>query len=185
MTAKGGDTMKSIKIVRIIFFVLLAAAVILVGIAMYFKIFSKKHILDGPGMINTREGELMGVSYSYGGGMEGSSLYYSIKYGENTAFFEYEYCPANGAQTETASKEISLTYFDDFRRICRDTKCLLDVHYGKPVEVQILDAPVAIITFTLENGEMPTFRGDYEYPPNCNGLFAAVTTLFEEIKNMD
>ncbi|MBE6888362.1 MAG: hypothetical protein E7484_08150, partial [Ruminococcaceae bacterium] len=94
--------MKSIKIVRIIFFVLLAAAVILVGIAMYFKIFSKKHILDGPGMINTREGELMGVSYSYGGGMEGSSLYYSIKYGENTAFFEYEYCPANGAQTETA-----------------------------------------------------------------------------------
>ena len=175
--------MKSTKIVRIIFIVLLAAAVILVGVAMYFKLFAKKHILDGPGMLNTREGELIGVSYSYGGGMEGSSLYYNIKYNDTTALFEYEYFPANGAQTETANKEISLTHFDDFRQICRDTECLLYAHDGKPMEIQILDAPVATITFTLEGGEMLTFRGDYEYPSNCNGLFAAVTTLFKEIQN--
>lgn len=177
--------MKSTKIVRIIFIVLLAAAVILVGGAMYFKLFAKKHILDGPGMINTREGELIGVSYSYGGGMEGSSLYYSIRYNDATALFEYEYCPENGAQTETASKEVSLTHFDNFRQICRDTECLLNSHNGKPMEIQLLDAPVATITFTLESGEMLTFRDDYDYPSNCNGLFAAVTTLFEEIRSMD
>ncbi|MBR2029067.1 MAG: hypothetical protein IKA10_08805 [Oscillospiraceae bacterium] len=148
---------------------------------MYFKLFAKKHILDGPGMINPRDGEIVKVTYYSGGGMEGSSLYYNISCQPETALFEYEYCPSNGAQTTTVSREVSLVYFDDFRQICRDTECLINIDSGKPGELILLDAPVSTITFTLESGEMLTFHSDYEYPSRCSGLFTSVISLFGQI----
>ena len=175
--------MKIAKIIKTVLIVLLAAVIVLAGVFMLFKLFGKKHILDGPGMINTREGELVKVRYSCGGGMEGGSLYYSISCQDVTAFFEYESQPYNGAETETAAREVPLTYFDDFRQICRNTECLLDAHKGKESEFQMLDAPVSVITFTLADGTELSFRSDYEYPSNCDGLFSAVVTLFEEISS--
>ncbi|MBR6519001.1 MAG: hypothetical protein IKT63_04945, partial [Oscillospiraceae bacterium] len=127
-------------------------------------------------MINTREGDLIGVSYSYGGGMAGDSLYYSLAptdtYG--TVLFEYSYCPGAGQDTVTASKEVSSTYFDNIRIICRQTECLLAAKDGKPSELQLLDAPTTHITFTMTDGELITMHGDYEYYSSCDGLFGMV-----------
>ena len=98
--------MKAGKIMKIL--VIILVAVIIGGIAsmMYIRKNRDKFILDGPGMINTRENEIVGVSYSYGGGMEGESLYYSLTVSENgtTSLFEYSNCQYNGADTVTATK---------------------------------------------------------------------------------
>ncbi|MBR2504293.1 MAG: hypothetical protein IKB62_09250 [Oscillospiraceae bacterium] len=173
------------KIIRIFFILLFIAAVIIVGIMLYLKANRNRYILDGPGMINTREGEITGVTYSCSGGMEGRTEYYSIRQNDDdtAAIFEYEYCPENGAEATTETKTVSLEYFNDFRHICRETMCLINAHKGKESELILLDAPVSVISFTLENGEMITFRSDYEYPSDCDGLFSAVTDRFELILN--
>ena len=62
--------MKAGKIMKIL--VIILVAVIIGGIIsmMYIRKNRDKFILDGPGMIYTRENKIVGVSYSYGGGME-------------------------------------------------------------------------------------------------------------------
>lgn len=175
--------MKVKNMIKIIFIILLAIAVAIGGIALFFKFKAKDHILDGPGMINTREGELVGVSYSYGGGMEGDSLYYSLTptdvYG--IVLFEYSYCPGVGQDTVTASKDVSAEYFDNIRVICRQTGCLLQAENGKPSELQLLDAPTAHITFTLSDKESITMHSNYDYPSSCEGLFGMVVSEMKKI----
>lgn len=179
--------MKVKKMIKIIFIILLAIAVAIGGIALFFKFKAKDHILDGPGMINTREGELVGVSYSYGGGMEGDSLYYSLAptdtYG--TVLFEYSYCPGAGQDTVTASKCVSSSYFDNIRTICRQTECLIQAENGKPSELQLLDAATTHITFTMAGGELITMHSSYDYHSNCDGLFGMVEAEMKKILNTE
>ncbi|MBR5806789.1 MAG: hypothetical protein IKY30_08505 [Oscillospiraceae bacterium] len=165
--------------------VIILVAVIIGGIAsmMYIRKNRDKFILDGPGMINTRENEIVGVSYSYGGGMEGESLYYSLTVSENgtTSLFEYSNCQYNGADTVTATKEVSVEYFNNIRIICRQTECLLQAHNGKPSELQLLDAPTSHITFTMLNGELISLHNNYDYHSSCNGLFGMITAEMQNI----
>ena len=175
--------MKAGKIMKILVIVLIAA--IIGGIAgiMHIRNNRSKYILDGPGMINTREGELIGVSYSYGGGMEGESLYYSLTVSEDgtASLFEYSHCPYNGADTVTATKEVTAEYFDNIRRICRQTECLLQAHNGKPSELQLLDAPTSHITFTMSDGDLISMHSNYDYSSNCSGLFSMITAEMQSI----
>ena len=179
--------MKVKKMIKIIFIILLAIAVAIGGIALFFKFRAKDHILDGPGMINTREGELVGVSYSYGGGMAGDSLYYSLATTDNygTVLFEYSYCSGAGQDTVTATKEVSVSYLDNIRTVCRQTECLIQAGNGKPSELQLLDAPTTHITFTMAGGELITMHGDYEYCSSCDGLFGMVVSEMKEILNAE
>ena len=179
--------MKVKNMIKIIFIIILAIVIAIGGIALFFKFKAKDHILDGPGMINTREGELVGVRYSYGGGMEGDSLYYSLTATEDygTVLFEYSYCSGAGQDTVTASKEVSSAYFDSIRTICRQTECLLAANDGKPSELQLLDAPTTHITFTMAGGELITMHGDYEYYSSCDGLFGMVVSEMKEILNAE
>jgi|GEM_PF-852167 len=175
--------MKAEKIMKIL--VIILVAVIIGGISrmMYIRKNRDYFILDGPGMINTREGGLIGVSYSYGGGMEGESLYYSLAISQNgtNALFEYSHCPYNGADTTTAIKEVSVEHFDNIRRICRQTECLLQAHNGKPSELQLLDAPTSHITFTMSDGELISMHSNYDYSSNCSGLFSMITAEMQSI----
>lgn len=163
--------------------IFIIVVVILVLAFTYIRNNREKFILDGPGMIYTREGDIVGVSYSYGGGMEGESLYYSLTIRDDfkTALFEYSHCPYNGADTVTATKEVSVEHFDNIRTICRQTQCLLQAHNGKPSELQLLDAPTAHITFTLSEHEYITMHDNYEYPRSCNGLFGMIETSMQNI----
>ena len=163
--------------------VFIIVVVILVLAFTYIRNNREKFILDGPGMIYTREGELIGVSYSYGGGMEGESLYYSLTIRDDckTALFEYSHCPYNGADTVTATKEVSIEYFDNIRTVCRQTQCLLQAHNGKPSELQLLDAPVSHITFTMPDGEFISLHDNYDYHSSCNGLFGMITSEMQSI----
>ena len=165
--------------------VIILVAVIIGGIAsmMYIRKNRDKFILDGPGMINTRENEIVGVSYSYGGGMEGESLYYSLTVSEDctTSLFEYSHCPYNGADTITAAKEVSIEYFNNIRTVCRQTECLLQAHNGKPSELQLLDAPVSHITFTIPNGEFISLHSNYDYHSSCNGLFSMIEAEMQRV----
>ena len=172
-----------VKKMKIIFIILLVIVVAVGGIALYFKFNAKKHILDGPGMINTREGELTAVRYSCGGGMDGGSLYYSITVTDNqgTAFFEYSYCPGAGQDTVTASKEVSVSCFDNIRTICRQTECLLRAENGKPSEFQLLDAPSTHITFIMHDEEFITMHSSYEYSESCNGIFSMIETEMKKV----
>ena len=175
--------MKAGKIMKIL--VIILVAVIIGGIAsmMYIRKNRDKFILDGPGMINTRENEIVGVSYSYGGGMEGESLYYSLTVSEDctTSLFEYSHCPYNGADTITAAKEVSIEYFNNIRTVCRQTECLLQAHNGKPSELQLLDAPVSHITFTIPNGEFISLHSNYDYHSSCNGLFSMIEAEMQRV----
>jgi len=175
--------MKAGKIMKIL--VIILVAVIIGGIAsmMYIRKNRDKFILDGPGMIYTRENEIVGVSYSYGGGMEGESLYYSLTVSENgtTSLFEYSNCQYNGADTVTATKEVSVEYFNNIRTICRQTECLLQAHNGKPSELQLLDAPTSHIVFTMLNGELISLHDNYDYHSSCNGLFGMITAEMQRI----
>ena len=174
---KAGKFMKTILSVFIIVFIVSALALI------YIRNNREKLILDGPGMINTRAGEIVGVSYSYGGGMEGESLYYSLTVSEDctTSLFEYSHCPYNGADTITAAKEVSIEYFNNIRTVCRQTECLLQAHNGKPSELQLLDAPVSHITFTIYDGEFISLHSNYDYHSSCNGLFSMIEAEMQRV----
>lgn len=179
--------MKVKNMIKIIFIILLAIVIAIGGIALFFKFKAKDHILDGPGMINTREGELVGVSYSYGGGMEGDSLYYSLTATEDygTVLFEYSYCPGAGQDTVAATKEVSVSYLDNIRTICRQTECLIQAENGKPSELQLLDAANAHITFIMSDKELITMHSSYDYNSSCDGLFGMVVSEMKEILNAE
>ena len=168
---------------KIIIFIVIAAVLAGIGRMLYIREHRNDYIIDGPGMINTREGNIVGVSYSYGGGMEGESLYYSLTVSEDctTSLFEYSHCPYNGADTVTAAKEVSIEYFNNIRTICRQTQCLLQAQNGKPSELQLLDAPVSHITFTMSDGEFISLHDNYDYHSSCNGLFGMITSEMQSI----
>ncbi len=178
---KAGKSMKTILSIFIIVVVILVLALVLA--LTYIRNNREKFILDGPGMICTREGELIGVSYSYGGGMEGESLYYSLTVSEDgtASIFEYSSCQYNGADTVTATKEVSVEYFNNIRTICRQTECLLQAHNGKPSELQLLDAPTSHIVFTMINEELISLHSNYDYYSSCNGLFGMIETEMQSI----
>ena len=174
--------MKITKILKIILIVLLVAVIVLVGVAMFFKLFAKKHILDGPGMINTREGELTGLCYSCGGGMDGEyTMYRLTEQADRTVLFEYEYTPPLVHET-TVSESCVLPEgtLDPFRIICRDTRCLIDAAYGKEQKEQLLDAPSANITFYLGD-DIIQMHDNYDYPENCSGVFSNVVTQLKQL----
>lgn len=174
--------MKTAKILKIIFVVLLAAVIILVGVAMFFKLFAKKHIIDGPGMINTREGELTGLYYCCGGGMDGEyTMYRLTEQDDRTVLLEYEYTPPLVHET-TVSESCVMPEgtLDPFRLICRDTRCLIDAAYGKEQKEQLLDAPSANITFYLGDDKIQ-MHDNYDYPANCNGVFSNVVTQLKQL----
>ncbi|MBQ6897196.1 MAG: hypothetical protein IJN69_08330 [Oscillospiraceae bacterium] len=173
--------MKVTKIIKIILIVLLAAVIVLAGVSMFFKFFGKKHILDGPGMINTREGELTGLYYSCGGGMDGEyTMYRLTEQADRTVLLEYAYCPAPSDETVEISKTLPESTLDPFRLICRDTRCLIMADYGKPREVQMLDAAVTNISFYLGK-EKVCIYGTYDYPESCNSLFSDVLAQLEKL----
>jgi len=172
---------KATKTIKTIIILLLAVAVILAGVLMFFKIFGKKHILDGPGMINTREGELTGLCYSYGGGMDGGhTMYLLTGQADGTVLLEYEHCPAMGEETVEISKTLPEGTLDPFRLICRETQCLIMADCGKPWEEQLLDAAVENISFYLGD-QMITVHGNYSYPESFNGLFSSVLTQLGQL----
>ena len=175
--------MKTKKIIRTILVVLLAAALVLAGVAMLFKFFGKKHILDGPGMINTREGELTGLCYSCTGGMDGEYIMYRLtEQADRTVLFEYEYTPPLVHET-TVSESYILPEgsLDPFRIICRDTECLINAGYGKEKEEQLLDAPTTNITFYLGDAEV-TMHDNYDYPEKCRGVFGYVIIQLKQLR---
>ncbi|MBE6887640.1 MAG: hypothetical protein E7484_04365 [Ruminococcaceae bacterium] len=177
--------MKAKKTIKVIFIILLAAVIILAGVAMLFKFFGKKHILDGPGMINTREGELTGLCYSCGGGMDGEyTMYRLTEQADRTVLFEYEYTPPLVHET-TESKSCVLPEgtLDPFRLICRNTQCLINAAYGKEREEQLLDAPTTNITFYLGDTEVTivTMHDSYDYPESCNGVFSDIVKQFKQL----
>lgn len=174
--------MKGRKIMKLFFVIAVSIVIIIGGILMFFKANKKMFILDGPGMINTREGEVIGVRFSCGGGMEGESLYYSLKDQGNgqTALFEYSYCPSVGADTVMATKEVSLSYLDEIRSVCRTTECLLEAHHGKQSELILLDAPVTHVVFLLQDEEI-ALHDSYEYGTKCVGVFSMVENELNNI----
>ena len=173
--------MKLAKIIKTVLIILLAAVIVLAGVFMFFKLFGKKHILDGPGMVNTREGELTGLCYSCGGGINGEyTMYRLTEQPDRTVLLEYEYCLSAGEETVEISKMLPEGTLDPFRLICRGTECLILADCGKPFEEQLLDAAVTNISFYLGNQTI-TVYGNYSYPESFNYLFSDVLTQLEQL----
>ena len=63
----------------------------------------------------------------------------------------------------------------------KQTECLLQAHNGKPSELQLLDAPVSHITFTIYDGEFISLHGNYDYPSSCNGLFSMIEAEMQRV----
>ena len=161
--------------------------VILVIVAALFllKKNGDRHILDGPGMFNHRAWDLVGVSYSCSGGMEGGYHFMDILPDETgKLIYKYNYLAYNGAEEENFVKEIDENALDGIKEICKNTTCLL-YHEGKPSEIQILDAPVTNITFMLIDGNTVSYNNNYEYIPDRGDLFAMVYDELIKIYEQD
>lgn len=168
---------------KIIVFIVIAAILLGLGIILYIIEHRNDYITDGPGMINTMEGDLTGVKYYSGGGMEGGYESYSLTLQpeDMTVLFEYEMLKYNGADIVSGSKVLECTAFEAIWDLCRETACLLiQKTDGKPSELQPLDAPVSTATFLLRGGHAIVFRSDYDYPEHCNGIISAVCTHMEQ-----
>ncbi len=172
--------MKFSKITKILLIVLLVSAVILVGVFMFVKIFGKKHILDGPGMINTREGEITGLYFECGGGKDGEYTMFSLKeQADRTVLMKYEYRPPLEDSKEKISKILPEGTLDPFRYICRETECLISAWDSKPGDM-ILDGATTTIIFYLDSEEF-VLSTDCVYPEISNSVFSDVRTQLEQL----
>jgi len=108
------------------FFIVLAAAaaVLAVGI-IYLRINAKIHILDGPGMVYTREGELTGLYFTRSGKDGEYCMYRLTQQPDGAVLMEHEYRVSNEVATTVYSKLLQEGCLDPFREICRRTECLL------------------------------------------------------------
>lgn len=165
------------KVNKMTVILLIIAAVILAGVIWHFLspiLFPDKHILDKDGMINHRAHELLGVSYMEGGGSEGGSFRMDIMTDESgKLIYTYYHCPYNGAEETEYSCEITKDELYPIMQYCKSSLCLLREE-GKPSELILLDAPVTTVKFTLEGGTWVTFRSNYDYSPEYNGIFTTV-----------
>lgn len=159
--------MKAGKIMKTIVFIVIAAILLGLGKIFYIKENRNDHITDGPGMINAMEGDLTGVKYYSGGGMEGGYESYSLTLQpeDMTVLFEYEMQEYNGSDIVSGSKVLEWTAFEAIWDLCRETACLLLRETdGKPSELELLDAPVSTATFHMAGDKKIVFRSDYDYP---------------------
>ena len=161
---------------KFIIFAVIAAIILGLGRMRYIRENRNDYIIDGPGMINTMEGELTGVTYYCGGGMEGGYESYSLTLQpeDMTVLFEYDMQKYNGADIVSGSKVLEWTAFEAIWNLCRETTCLLRQIDGKPSELELLDAPTTTVTFTAFDESQWIFRSDYDYPECCNGVISAV-----------
>ena len=175
--------MKAGKIMKIIIIVVIAAILLGLGKMFYIREHRNDYIIDGPGMINTMEGELTGVKYYSGGGMEGGYESYSLTLQPESmkVLFEYEMQKYNGAEIVSGKKILEWTAFEAIWDLCRETACLLLREIdGKPSELVLLDAPVSTVAFLMIDEYEIVFRSDYEYPERYNGIISAVYTHMEQ-----
>ncbi len=159
------------KIIKIAVIILIVLIIAVVALMLFFRKNRENYIVDGPGMINTLEGEVEAVSYSSAGGMEGDSTWYKLTRLENgCSRFEYEIITHNGADPVAGVVELEYDAFETIRQYCRDTSCLLLCDtMGKPSELMLLDAPINKVIFTMEDEWDIVFRSDYDYPEQfCN-----------------
>jgi len=168
---------------KIIVFIVIAAILLGLGKMFYIRENRNDYIIDGPGMINTMEGDLTGVNYYSGGGMDGGYESYSLTLQpeDMTVLFEYEMQKYNGADVISGSKALEWTAFEAIWDLCRETACLLiQKTDGKPSELQLLDAPVSTATCLIAGDKEIVFRSDYDYPERYNGVISAVCTHMEQ-----
>lgn len=163
------------KILKIAAVVLIAAALIGVVTIFFLRKNRDKYILDGPGSINTMEGEVEAVSYYFGGGMEGESIYYKLTRLENgCSQFEYEFIAANGADPVAGTIELEYDAFGPVRQYCRDTHCLLYADMGKESELELLDAPTGKVIFYMYDERTIGFCSNYNYPEKFTGIIGDI-----------
>ena len=169
--------MKARKIMKIIVFIVIAAILLGLGRMLHIRENRNDYIIDGPGMINTMEGDLTGVKYYSGGGMDGGYESYSLTLQpeDMTVLFEYEVQKYNGSDIVSGSKVLEWTAFEAIWDLCRNTSCLLlrDID-SKPSELQLLDAPTDRVIFLMTGEYEIVFRSDYDYPERYNGVISTV-----------
>ena len=158
--------MKLGKVLKIVAIILIVLIIVGVALMFFFRRNKDKYVVDGPGMINTLEGQVVAVTYSCGGGMEGDSTWYKLTRLENgCSQFEYEIIAYNGADPVSGIVELEYDGFEMIREYCRNTSCLLLCDtMGKPSELQLLDAPTSKVIFAMDDDWEIVFRSDYDYP---------------------
>ncbi len=177
---------KAKKMIKIILLMLIVAVVIIAMVLVYIRNNRETMIIDGPGMINTREGLIESVSYSYSGGMTNESTYYNLTRTEDGgSLLEYEFNLPSSPDLISGSVKLEYDAFTEIRRICRETECLLDVDKGKPYEFELLDGPTSSVTFILYGEGIYSFSSTYEYPEKCNNIIGLICIELEKLLPAD
>ena len=174
---------KIIKTAAILLVVLLIAGVLFM---FYIRKKRESYIIDGPGMINTREGEIEAVSYSCYGGMEGNSISYKLTRLENgCSQFEYEIISVAGDESFVGTVDLDYDAFVPIRQVCRNSGLLLYYHMGTPMEEIPLDEPEKTVTFTLYGEEYIDFYGNYVYPKKFSNVINDICHELEKFLPQD
>lgn len=155
------------------FFIVLAAAaaVLAVGI-MFLRRNAKIHILDGPGMVYTREGELTGLCFTRSGKDGEYCMYRLTQQPDGAVLMEYEYRTSQEADVTADSKLLQEGSLDPFREICRRTECMLWAHEGVPGD-EAPDGKVTEIVFYLDEEEI-------KLTSNCN-YSGTINSVFDHV----